>query len=245
MHNPLSLRDKTILITGASDGIGRETAVECSRLGAKVIISGRSEKKLKETLSCLCNKGHFYSVADLTDADQLNTLIDRSDSIDGIVHCAGVARGRLVKDITPEDLRLHFSINFDAPMLLTANLLLKNKINSRGSIVFLASLSPLIGTIGLSLYSSTKAALIAASKCLALEVANKQIRVNCIAPGQVDTEMLNSLGSLQQFQRVHYPFGIGKKIDVTNAIVFFLSDNSQKVTGNNFVMHGGYAKHHS
>jgi len=242
MNTPVTLKGKTLFITGASDGIGRDTAIACSKLGAKVIISGRCKIKLQSTYNLLHNSEHSSIAADLTDLNQLDNITNNIPAIDGIVHCAGISLGpKLFKYTTIEMLRHIFSINVDAPFLLTSKLIAKNKINNFGSIVFISSISPLVGTVGGALYSATKAALISASRCMAIEVANKKIRVNCISPGLVETAMTTDFLKYNN-QKADYPFGFGSTEDVAHTIIFFLCDKSIKITGNNFLLHGGFCR---
>lgn len=230
MTNPITLEGKTLFITGASDGIGKDTAIACSKLGAKLIISGRDKEKVHSTYDLLCHNGHSCIASDLTDFTQLNDIVDKLPSIDGVVHCAGISEGgRLFKHITLESIRKIYSINVEAPFLLTSGLIAKNKINKLGSVIFLSSISPLIGTVGGSLYSSSKTALISASRCLALEVANKGIRVNCISPGLVETAMIKKMSRFTENQRIEYPFGFGHTEDVASTIIFFCPTVASKL----------------
>ena len=242
-YNPFSLQNKTILVTGASSGIGRAIAVECSRMGALLITTGRNEERLKETLVLLSGEGHSMLQADLVITSQVEYLVSCLPKLDGIVVSAGVNDKSLIKNISMEKIGQMMSINFMAPVLLLQSLLKKKKINKFGSIVFLSSISAFYPTISNGLYASSKGALNAFSRVLALEVMGMRIRVNCIQPAFVETEMLMKYPLQEEIQEIkdHYPMGrFAKPEEIAYAAVYFLADVSQWVTGNFFTMDGGF-----
>jgi NAD(P)-dependent dehydrogenase (short-subunit alcohol dehydrogenase family) len=239
IRNPFHLRDKTVLITGASSGIGREVAIQCARAGARIIISGRDEARLNDTLSALAGSGHSAVLADLTNQDQLRALVEHSGIVDGVVHGAGVHGVIPVRMVGEPFLDRVFSSNFHAPVLLTQRLLYQKSIRDGGSILFMTSIAAHTGTVGVGPYSASKAALIGLMRPLALEVAKRGIRVNSLSPGLVDTPLVNEDRAWLDEKNKMYPLGIGKPSDVAHAAIYFLCDASRKVTGTSFNMDGG------
>ncbi|MGV6393837.1 SDR family NAD(P)-dependent oxidoreductase [Pseudomonas caspiana] len=245
--NPFSLHGKRILVTGASSGLGREIALSCARMGAEIIATGRDQGRLLSTLSelqSISQLPHTAVAADLTvQADRDNLTASLGEKINGVAHCAGVSRLCPVRLFSETYLRDLQAINVESPMLLTQGLLKRNKMAPGSSFLFIASIAAHIGVPGVAAYSGTKAALIAMSRCLAMEVVKHGTRVNCLSPGLVDTPMLQSVvgggpGDVEG-QRSIYPLGFGKPQDVANAAIFMLSDASRWITGTTLVMDGG------
>lgn len=243
MYNPYNLEGKNVLITGASSGIGRATAIECAKLGAKCIISARNKERLQETLKLLEGEGHCLITADLTKEDDLESLIQRVPTLDGFVNNAGIALTKLISFVKQSDLDTMFSTNTFAPVLLTKGLLKQKKISRGGSIVITSSLAAMKETHGNAVYGMTKSAMMSFSKYCALEVANKLIRVNSVHPGMVRTEMVDNLilskEDLEADQKKYPLQRYGKPEEVAWAIVYLLSDASAWVTGTSFVIDGG------
>jgi short-subunit dehydrogenase len=156
-YNPFSLDGKTVLVTGASSGIGRAAAIECSKIGANLIITARNEERLNETLSQMEGTGHSVIIADLSKDCDRNQLVDTVPPLDGLVHCAGIVKTLPFQFITAESLETVMDINFTAPALVSARLVKQRKISKNSSIVFVSSIS---GTVcvggGNSLYSHRK-----------------------------------------------------------------------------------------
>ncbi|CAG9274080.1 NAD(P)-dependent dehydrogenase (short-subunit alcohol dehydrogenase family) [Paraburkholderia unamae] len=247
MDNPFSLSGKRILVTGASSGIGRQIAISCSQMGAQVVITGRDRERLKQTLEMLDKSalaGHQAIQAELTNASDRDALIAELGGValNGVVHSAGISRLSPVRMFTEQHLREVQAINVDAPMLLTQALLKRNLVAQEGSLVFVASIAAHIGVAGVAAYSGTKAALIAMTRCLAMEVVKRRIRANCLSPALVETPLLEAtatmVGSMEQ-ERNNYPLGFGKPEDVANAAIFLLSNASRWITGTTMVMDGG------
>lgn len=245
IYNPFSLSGKKILVTGASSGIGRQTAIECARMGAKLIITGRNSQKLHEVLMSFPKNIEVTSIiADLTDPDSIDYLSDRVDSLDGIVHCAGIGDRTLSKMVREKDIERVMKTNFNAPVLLQRSLLKKKKVNKGASIVFIASRAPFAPTIGNSLYSASKGALIAYSKVLGLELVLQKIRVNCICPAMEWTELVERdaamTGADYHEAEKSYPLGrYGKPEDIAYLTVYLLSDCSEWMTGSCIDITGG------
>ena len=247
MYNPYSLENKTILITGASSGIGRATAVECSKLGAKVVITARNEDRLKETFNMLDGDGHSIIVADLTNEDDVKSLATQCPPLDGVVSNAGVSISKPITFYAQKDIDLVFGANTFAPMCLNRWLLKKKKINNNGSIVFTSSAAAFLSTIANGIYGTSKAALTSYMKYCAKELATKRIRANAIHPGMVETGLIHG-GAISEenleAEKMNYPLGrFGKPEEIAWAIIYLLSDASAWVTGASIVIDGGVLLH--
>lgn len=230
------LAGKNILVTGASSGIGSETARLLSQAGATLFITGRDEARLETTLNLLAGDGHQKFTGDLTNPQAIAELAEKVSGLDGMVFSAGITGHMPVKFISSEEIASYFGINYQAPVLLTAQLLKKKKIQPGASVVFLSSVAVKYPYFGGALYSSTKAALEAYSRVLAVELAPKGIRSNCVSPSFVKTPMVEKAGEtisgevLERFEKM-MPLGFGSPDDVAKAILYLLSDASKWVTG--------------
>ena len=238
------LNGKTILVTGASSGIGRKAAIMISRSNGNVFVTGRDVTRLEDTFSKLETGDHGMMVADLTRDDEMDALIADLPKLDGIVHCAGIVGPLPVKFITQADIDRMFAINYHVPVNLTGKILRKKKLSEPASIVFMSTIATRNPYFGGALYSGSKAALEAYSRTLSLELLSKGIRSNCIQAGLVETPMIESPAENNMQQEAlerylkRYPLGIGKPEDVAGAILFFLSDASRWITGTNLIMGG-------
>lgn len=242
--SPFSLSGKDILISGASSGIGRSIAVEASKMGAHLIITGQNYERLQETFSMLEGEGHILVEADLTDTDQITELTERCGLLNGVVHCAGALNRSLLKNVKETDIRRIFKINFEAPVLLQKALMKKKAIKPSSSIVFIASRAPFAPAIGNGLYAASKAALMAYAKVLALELAPKKIRVNSICPAMVKTKLTENdaliTGVDIALKEKEYPLGrYGMPEDIAYMAIYLLSDAASWVTGSDFDITGG------
>lgn len=245
-NNPFSLEGKTILITGASSGIGREVAISTSKMGAQIIITGRNEERLKNTFGELNGDNHMFILADLTLEDDIIKLVNSINQINGVVHCAGILQPFPIKFIQKKQIDTMFTINYYSAVLLSAKLLKQKKILNQASFVFISSIS---GTyrpyFGGALYAGSKAAIEAFSKGLAFENAGQKIRSNCISPAIIKTPIFDEyIGSITIDDNIkayekQYPLGFGEPVDVANAAIYLLSDASKWVTGSTIVMDGG------
>ena len=245
MYNPFSLENKTILVTGASSGIGRAIAVECSKMGASVIITARNEERLKETHSLMTGDGHSIITADLTIKNERDQLIEKLSILDGLVNCAGIIKTLPFQFINEKELENIMNINFTSPVLITAELIKKKILNKNSSIVFISSISGCMCVIGgNSLYSASKGAINSIMKNMALEMAPKGIRVNSINPGMVDTNIYNNgIITKEQIEedKMKYPLKrYGKPEEIAYIAVYLLSDASSWTTGSSIVIDGGY-----
>ena len=245
MYNPFSLENKKILVTGASSGIGRAIAIECSKMGAEVIITGRNEGRLAETYGQLEGKHPAYIVADLTKEEDIERLVAGTENLNGLVNCAGLTIPKPFKFLQESDIETVMTVNFNAPLLLTQRLVKKKKLEKGGSVVFISSISGTkVSYIAGSIYSASKGAINGLCKGLALELAPQQIRVNTVVPGMVETNIVSG-GEIAEEQleidRQKYPLKrYGKPEEVAYAVVYLLSGASGWVTGSNLLIDGGY-----
>lgn len=242
-YNPFSLEGKTILVTGASSGIGQVTAIECSRMGAKVVITGRNIERLQETFCQLEGVGHIKIAADINDENDIAKLVEECPVLTGLVNNAGRGKSKPVNFINMEDLQDVYQTNFFGVALLTKALLKKKKIAKGGSIVFTSSISSYMTAPGLCIYASSKAAVLAYMRTCAIELGVKGIRANAILPGMVETKLINS-GTYTDEDKKNdlnlYPLGrYGCPEDIARAMVFLLSDASSWMTGSEMVIDGG------
>ena len=245
MYNPFSLEGKTILVTGASSGIGKATAIECSKLGATVIALGRNEKRLQETFDQLETPDSRQIALDLTNEDAVNALLGEIPKLDGLVNAAGIASTTLFQFATPEKIRGIFDVNFFAPVEFTRLLLKKKLIKKGGSIVFFSSVDgPVNVHIGNSTYSATKSAIASIARGMAVELAAKGIRVNYLMPGQTETPLIHGESITQEQleqDMKSYPLGrYGKPEEIAYGAIYFLSDASTFTTGAGLVIDGGF-----
>ena len=244
-NNPFLLVGKVVLITGASSGIGKATAIECSKMGAKVIITGRNEERLNETLELLEGDGHLAIAADLTDESSLSSLVDSCPVIDGLVNNAGSTIMLPTQFITREKLQYVLDVNTIAPILLTQMLIKKRKINKGASIVITDSISGVkIASPGNVLYSTSKSAIDGFMKNAALDLAAKNIRVNAVCPGMIATHILDDKSVSSEDMEADikkYPLKrYGKPEEVAFAIIYLLSDAAAFTTGASLVIDGGF-----
>jgi len=242
-YNPFSLKGKRVLITGASSGIGRELAVTCSKMGATIVLTARNGERLEETYSLMEGENHQIVIADLTLQEELNKLVTQLPELDGIVHNAGVGSRVLCKSITNNDLESVFDPNLKAPILLQSAILSKKRIKKAASIVFIASKAAEYPSIGNAIYSASKGAVISYAKCLGLELAPRQIRVNCICPAMVWTDLIIQDGvsreDLQEAQQKYPLKRYGTPEDIANLTIYLLSDASKWMTGSCIDITGG------
>lgn len=242
-RDPFRLDGRSVLITGATSDIGRAIAVACSRAGATVIATGRRRERLDQTLAALDgDRRHRGLIADLRVEADRSQLAEASGSVFGVVHAAAVTGAARLRSIWPEFVEERLQVNLTAPLFLTRRILRDERLQDGGSIVFISSLSALAGMRGAGVYAATKAAQIAAARCLALETSEQRIRVNCIAPGIVRTSVYDAMGAqwIEQ-QAAAYPLGLGTPDDVAYATLFLLSEASRWITGQTLVLSGACA----
>ena len=244
--NPFSLEGKTILVTGASSGIGRGIAIACSKMGASVIVNGRNEERLNETLLQMNGDNNQKAVADLSNLGNVSSMVSALPKLDGIVHCAGIGQRVLCKQLQESDLDNMMDVNFKAPVMLQTELLKQKRINKAASIVFIASIAAESPTIGNAMYCASKGAIISYANCLSIELAPRLIRVNCISPAMVWTDLIFKGGITEEELKEdekRYPMKrYGTPEDIANLSIYLLSDASSWMTGSNIKLTGGVSK---
>ena len=242
--NPFTLEGKTILVTGASSGIGRGIAIACSKMGATVIINGRNEQRLAETMTEMQGEENLSLAADLSDSNSLTGMVSRLPKLDGIVHCAGIGQRVLCQQLQEADLDTMMDVNFKAPVMLQTEILKQKKINKGASIVFIASIASDSPSIGNAVYSASKGAIISYANCLALELAPRQIRVNCILPAMIWTDLILKGGiteeELKEDEKKYPLKRYGKPEDIANLSIYLLSNAAAWMTGSSIKITGGY-----
>lgn len=245
MYNPFSLQDKTILVTGASSGIGKAIAIECAKMGAKVVLTARNEARLKEAHSQLEGDQPDYIVADLSVNDDVVRLSKELPTLNGLVNCAGLTKIAPFPFATRDSFEEVMNVNFFAPTELTRLLIKSKKLVKGGSIVFISSVSGVYcSAVASSIYSASKGAVNGLVKGVALDLASKGIRVNSVNPGMIDTDIFSGSAitrdQLDEDMK-RYPLGrYGKPDEVANAVIYLLSDASSWTTGSNLLIDGGY-----
>lgn len=244
--NPFTLEGKTILVTGASSGIGRGIAIACSKMGASVIVNGRNEQRLSETMSEMEGDDNLSLAADLSDNVALAEMVAKLPKLDGIVHCAGIGQRILCKQLQESDLENMMNVNFKAPVMLQTEILKQKKINKSASIVFIASIACDSPTIGNAMYSASKGAIISYANCLALELAPRLIRVNYILPAMIWTDLIFKGGiteeELKEDEKKYPLKRYGKPEDIANLSIYLLSDAAAWMTGSSIKITGGVIK---
>lgn len=242
-YNPFTLEGKTILVTGASSGIGRATAIECAKMGAKLIITARNEQRLQETLNLLDGDGHKMIIADLTAEEDMKRLIETLPLINGTVQCAGLLNNALVPFCSLKKFKNIFETNFFAQTELIRLLVKNKKLAEAASIVVISSVAIFEHTLGNSIYGASKSALSVWIKYAAKELGKKNFRLNSICPGMIETEMIRG-GAISDEQleedKKSYPLGrYGQPSEIGYGAIYLLSDATKWVTGTNLVIDGG------
>lgn len=251
MTNPMDLTGKTVLITGASAGLGRDAAIFLSQMGARLVLAARNAETLEQTRSALVDPDqHIVAPYDMLDAAGIpawiKTLCAEHGPLNGLVHSAGIAQLNPLPTINVEQMEMLMRINVTAAMMLTKGLRQKTCHQPMASVVFLASVAGLVGHAARASYSASKGALIAMTRALARELAHIPIRVNCIAPGQIETAMLDTFNdqsppeAVDTMMKLHL-LGLGKPRQVSHAIGFLLAETGSWITGTTLVVDGGYS----
>lgn len=243
--SPYSIGGKCILVTGASSGIGASVAVECSKLGARLVITGRNEKRLDETFEKLTGENHIKIIADLSNPRKLEEIIVSIPCIQGVVHCAGLTQIVPFQFAKRELINEVFNVNFFAPIELTRLLVKSKKIVKESSVVFISSISGIYcSAVATSIYSASKGAVNGMAKGMAIDLASRGIRVNTVTPGVIETDFFKESEITQHDLKEgmkRYPLGrYGKPEEVAFAVIYLLSDASKWVTGSNLLIDGGY-----
>lgn len=249
----INLKGKNIFITGASSGIGRECAVKAAQLGANLVLVARNRDRLKQTREVLNGNRHIYFSCDVTSSDHLEEVVrqavEKLGKISGFIHSAGIEATIPLRNMNRGKFEEMFSVNVLGAFEIARLLSKKTYLDPEGSsFIFIGSVMGMLGEPGKVAYSSTKAALIGGTKSMAVELAPKKIRVNCIMPGVVETEMSAKLfqtipqHSKQEIIKKH-PLGLGQPEDIAHLCMFLLSGASRWITGSVIPIDGGYSAH--
>jgi NAD(P)-dependent dehydrogenase (short-subunit alcohol dehydrogenase family) len=244
-YNPFSLQGKTILVTGASSGIGKATAIACSKMGADIIAVGRNEERLEATMSELEGVNNLKCLVDLAEQDEVEKFVDTMPCINGCVLCAGIGMTKPFQFSTREDYDKVFNVNYYATIELLRLLVKRKKMLKGGSVVMVSSIGGVRSfNPGNGIYGASKAALNSTMKFCAIELAPKKIRVNSVNPGMVHTKLINpntiSEDQLKQDMEKYPLKRYGEPSDIANGIIYLLSEASSWVTGHSLVIDGGY-----
>ena len=249
MNNPFSLEGKNIIVTGASSGIGRQCAINCSRMGATVALIGRDESRLQDTLSQMEGKGHLVCPVDLNQLENIKLLVQdvvsKLGPLDGFIHSAGIEKTLPIKSLKPSDYEDIIRVNTLSAFEFVRYFCGSKNFNQGGSMVIISSITSVIGRVGVSAYAASKGAIVSAVKTMALELAKRNVRINAVSPGTVLTPLMQSyLSQITEEERQKrvegFPLGLGEPTDIANACVFLLSDASRWITGQNLIVDGGY-----
>lgn len=240
-YNPFSLQGKKILITGASSGIGRSIALECSKMGAELIIIGRDAVRLKETFDKLESSGNEFKCADLTSSEDIDELVKLLPHLDGVVHCAGIIKRVPLKLISENTYDQMLKVNLMAPVILTRKIYKAGLLKPYSSIVLISSVGADSASLGNIMYMTTKGGLNSFMKGSALELASEGIRVNSVAPGMIKTNLTKGIPDDELQKDVkRYPLGrYGTPEEVAYAVIYLLSDASKWMTGSILKIDGG------
>ena len=246
----MDMRGRTVLVTGASSGIGRATAILISELGGRVVLSGRNAERLSATRTAMVSGNHAIMTCDLSQTDGLHawmrSVVDEVGPLDGLVHSAGVQITRPLGAVSRADYESIMSVNLGAALWLSSAFRQKSTYRPGASIVFVASVAGLVGQVGNHLYGASKGGVIALTRSLAIELARSNIRVNSVAPGLVEGTDISAAFertlTVEQMKAVSvlHPLGLGRPRDVAYSIVFLLGDTSRWITGTTLTVDGGY-----
>ena len=244
-YNPFSIEGKVILVTGAASGMGKATAIACAKMGATIVAADFNAEGMTRTMDELEGEGHQQFVINLADDTTWEDLLANTPVCDGIANCAGIANMNPFMFVNRDEFNKVFSINFFGPVLLTKSLIKAKKLNKGGSVVFVSSVDgPRVVHVGNSVYSAGKSALVGIAKNMAVDLAGKKIRVNCVLPGTTDTPLIRTANvteeSLAEVAKTFPLKRFGTPEDMAYGIIYLLSDASSFVTGTELVIDGGY-----
>ncbi len=244
--NIIDLSSKKYIVTGAGSGIGRETAKVLSEQGARVVMLDLNQQGLEETLTSMKGTGHLYNVCDLTDFEALSSLVEevveQCGKIDGLVHCAGISSRKPLNMLKAKGFSKVMDVNFYSFVELVRLATKKKNFNNGGSIVVMSSVSSVRGYKAKSEYCVSKAAVDAFVRCMALELADRKIRVNSVMPAEVLTPLAQKARKLNESigaANTDAPLGASDPYEIANTIAFLLSDATKTITGTSILIDGG------
>ncbi len=240
-YNPFSLNGKTVLVTGASSGIGRAISIECSKAGANLVINARNEERLRETENLLSGKRHLQLPGGLSSEESIKKITESMPLLDGVVHSAGVLKRLPLKFINESNLDELMRINFAAPALLTHFLHKKRLLKNEASLVFISSVASSFASLGNIMYMASKGAMNSFMKGVAFELAISGIRANAIQPGMIKTHLTKVIDDeIIKKDTANYPLGrYGTPEEVAYAAIYLLSDTTKWMTGSIITLDGG------
>jgi NAD(P)-dependent dehydrogenase (short-subunit alcohol dehydrogenase family) len=252
VFNPMDMTGRSVLVTGASSGLGRGVSILLSQLGSRVILVGRNTEQLEISKTRMQGDDHVVAPFDISDVDAIpkwmKSIAADVGPISGLVHSAGVHFTHPLRILKTERVDDLMRVNFTSAIGLTKGLRQRGVRAESSSVVYISSVMAIVGRQGVSAYAASKGALVALSKSLALELADEKIRVNCVAPGHVRTEMAEKAEQLLSPEQIAsiedmHPLGLGEPEDVANTVAFLLADTGRWMTGQTLVIDGGYTVH--
>lgn len=239
--NPFLLTNKTIMVTGASSGIGRSIAIECSRMGAKLIICGRDSERLNQTFAELSGVGHIQLLLDLKNEEDIDQIVNQLIPLDGLVNCSGINKRLPLKFVKSGAFEEVMRVNLLGQASLIQKLYKKNMFQKESSIVFISSVASNVASLGNIMYMTSKGAMNSFMKGIAYELASSGIRANAIQPGMINTNLTSSIPEEEIAKDVlRYPLGrYGLPEDIAYAAIYLLSDATKWMTGSVLTIDGG------
>jgi NAD(P)-dependent dehydrogenase (short-subunit alcohol dehydrogenase family) len=250
MTNPFDLTRRRVLVTGASSGIGRAAAILLSQLGANLVLTARRTEALEQTRAALAGDGHVVEPFDMSAVDHLpewmKTLTAAHGVLSGAVHAAGIRKTMPLRAQSLEALQQTFRVNVESAMMLAKGFRQKGCCTRPSSLVFITSVAAFAGGPAMAAYAASKAALGGMTRSLAIELAGEGIRVNCVAPGMVESDMSDEIRRVvgdASFAAIvaQHPLGLGDPRDVAGAVAYLLSDAARWTTGQTLVVDGGFS----
>lgn len=250
MYNPLAIASKTILVTGAASGIGRQCAIDFSNAGANLILLDLNQEALFATKE-LCNPQVkcYCGAVDLTQAEAVAAIVSEAVTavtpIDGLLHCAGIEKTLPFNKLSDEDYKKIYNVNVLGALNVMKPVMKGRNHGENTHFVLISSITSIVGRPGVAAYAASKGAILSMVKTIALEIASKGMTINCISPGTILTplmqQMMESLTEEQRKERQEgFPLGLGRPSDISNTAMFLLSDGARWITGQNIVVDGGY-----
>lgn len=238
--------DQRFIVTGASSGIGEGVALLLNELGATVIGIGRNQERLDGMKAKARNPGNvFLEQKDLAEdigglPAYVKTLREKYGKFQGMAYCAGLPCINPLRAVDYEEIQRIFAVNYFAAVFMAKGFADKrNNMGSGSSMVFMASRGGVLTDPGMTAYAGSKGALIASMQAIAKELAPTGVRVNCVSPALVQTDMADEIAL--QYAEGNYPMGLGKVSDIANMVVFLLSEKTRWVSAQNYIMDCGLA----